>query len=85
MHDSILVMFIFHYTNLLNLFQAQHVINYNFPMFESDYIHRAGRVGRVGSMNKGFVLSFVSQKWEVDLLWKLEVSYLFEMSCFKGM
>ena len=25
-----------------------HVINYDFPLNPSDYIHRAGRVGRVG-------------------------------------
>ena len=56
------------------MFQAKHVINYDFPHFISDYIHRAGRIGRVGSSGTGFVLSCVSYKWDVDLLWKIEVS-----------
>ena len=42
----------------------------------SDYIHRAGRVGRVGSHNPGQVTSYVTYKWEVDLLWHIEVSIL---------
>ena len=55
--------------------QARHVVNYDFPDFMSDYIHRIGRVGRVGSLGASFALSFVSKKWEVELLWKIEVSY----------
>ena len=39
----------------------------------SDYIHRVGRVGRVGSRKTGSVISFISHVWEVDLLWKIEV------------
>ena len=39
----------------------------------SDYIHRVGRVGRVGSDVPGLVISFIQQKWEVNLLWKIEV------------
>ena len=48
------------------------MINYEFPEFISDYIHRVGRVGRVGS-SPGFVLNFVTYKWDVELLWKIEV------------
>ena len=40
----------------------------------SDYIHRAGRVGRVGSKHMGHVTSLVTYAWDVDLLWKIEVS-----------
>ncbi|CDQ86999.1 unnamed protein product, partial [Oncorhynchus mykiss] len=36
------------------------VVNYDFPESHTDYIHRAGRVGRVGSMEDGEVLSFVT-------------------------
>ncbi|XP_076464397.1 putative ATP-dependent RNA helicase DDX28 [Babylonia areolata] len=50
------------------------VINYDFPQFVSDYIHRAGRVGRVGSQHRGQVTSFVAHKWEVDILWQIEIA-----------
>ncbi|KAK2150928.1 hypothetical protein LSH36_382g03018 [Paralvinella palmiformis] len=50
------------------------VINYDFPVHMSDYIHRVGRVGRVGSDVPGLVISFIQQKWEVNLLWKIEVA-----------
>jgi len=53
--------------------QAVHVINFDFPAFVSDYIHRIGRVGRVGSPGTCFALSFISYKWDVELLWKIEV------------
>jgi len=53
--------------------QARHVVNYEFPGFMSDYIHRVGRVGRVGSLGASFALSYISQKWDVELLWKIEV------------
>ena len=40
----------------------------------SDYIHRIGRVGRVGSLGASFALSYICKKWDVELLWKIEVS-----------
>ena len=55
-------------------FQVNHVINFDFPPYMSDYIHRAGRVGRVGSLTVGEVTSFVVHPWDVDLVWKIEVS-----------
>ena len=42
----------------------------------SDYIPRVGRVGRVGSDGSGIVHNYISQRWEVELLWKIEVSTL---------
>ncbi|ELU12902.1 hypothetical protein CAPTEDRAFT_112901 [Capitella teleta] len=57
----------------LDTIHAHHVINFDFPNFVSDYIHRVGRVGRVASTQSGFALSFVSAKWEVECLWKIEV------------
>lgn len=53
---------------------VQQVINYDFPLFMSDYIHRAGRVGRVGSNHDCHVTSFVTNPWDVDLLWKIEIA-----------
>ena len=54
--------------------QVQHVVNFDFPPFMSDYIHRAGRVGRVGSQGSGHVTNFVVHKWDVELVNKIEVS-----------
>ena len=48
-------------------------MNYDFSDFVSDYIHRCGRVGRVGSQGHGKVTSFISSNWEVELLWQIEV------------
>ena len=42
----------------------------------ADYVHRAGRVGRVGCKGTGQVLNFVQTKWDVELLWAIEVSEL---------
>lgn len=54
--------------------RATQVINFDFPNAVSDYIHRAGRVGRVGSAKNCKVISFVTHKWEVNLLWNIEIA-----------
>ncbi|KAK6182289.1 hypothetical protein SNE40_010004 [Patella caerulea] len=58
----------------LDTTMVEHIINFDFPLFMSDYIHRVGRVGRVGAPNSGHVTSLISQKWDVDLLWKIEIA-----------
>nr|XP_006817035.1 PREDICTED: probable ATP-dependent RNA helicase DDX28-like [Saccoglossus kowalevskii] len=58
----------------LDTIRAQHVINFDFPHGMSDYIHRAGRVGRVGSQTSGHVTSLIVHKWDVDLVHKIERS-----------
>lgn len=50
------------------------VFNYDFPESHTDYIHRAGRVGRVGSVEDGEVLSFVTHPWDVELVQKIETA-----------
>lgn len=50
------------------------VINYDFPPTLQDYIHRAGRVGRVGSEVPGSVISFVTHPWDVSLVQKIELA-----------
>ncbi|XP_078524777.1 putative ATP-dependent RNA helicase DDX28 [Lissotriton helveticus] len=50
------------------------VINYDFPPTLHDYIHRTGRVGRVGSKHLGVVVSFVTHKWDVELVQKIETA-----------
>ncbi|XP_069596307.1 probable ATP-dependent RNA helicase DDX28 [Ranitomeya imitator] len=50
------------------------VINYDFPPTLEDYLHRTGRVGRIGSESKGIVVSFVTHKWDVELVQKIETA-----------
>lgn len=50
------------------------VINYDFPLTLQDYIHRAGRVGRVGSEVPGTIISFVTHPWDVSLVQKIELA-----------
>ncbi|NWY01739.1 DDX28 helicase, partial [Nothoprocta ornata] len=50
------------------------VVNYDFPGSLQDYLHRAGRVGRVSSKGPGAVVSFVTYRWEVDLVRKIETA-----------
>ncbi|XP_068117272.1 probable ATP-dependent RNA helicase DDX28 [Hyperolius riggenbachi] len=50
------------------------VINYDFPRSLEDYLHRAGRVGRVGSETPGSVISFVAHPWDVELVQKIETA-----------
>lgn len=44
----------------IDILTITHVINFDLPNTLEDYIHRIGRTGRAG--NKGFALSFFSQK-----------------------
>lgn len=46
-----------------------HVVNYDIPKYEKDYVHRIGRTGRLGK--KGKAITFVSRD-EVEFLEKIE-------------
>uniref|UniRef100_A0A8C3PT14 RNA helicase n=1 Tax=Calidris pygmaea TaxID=425635 RepID=A0A8C3PT14_9CHAR len=48
----------------LDTSSVQLVVNYDFPDTLQDYLHRAGRVGRVGSKVPGAVVSFVTHRWD---------------------
>uniref|UniRef100_K7EZB4 DEAD-box helicase 28 n=2 Tax=Pelodiscus sinensis TaxID=13735 RepID=K7EZB4_PELSI len=50
------------------------IVNYDFPSTLQDYLHRVGRVGRVGSKVPGTVVSFVTYRWDVDLVRKIETA-----------
>ncbi|KAM5138474.1 putative ATP-dependent RNA helicase DDX28 [Mantella aurantiaca] len=50
------------------------VVNFDFPLTIEDYLHRAGRVGRVGSISQGNVLSFVTHAWDVELVQTIETA-----------
>ncbi|KAH9500099.1 putative ATP-dependent RNA helicase ddx28 [Bulinus truncatus] len=58
----------------LDTINVHHVINYDCPTFLSDYIHRVGRVGRVGTTVAGQVTTFVTYKWDVEMVWKIEIA-----------
>ncbi|KAM6252826.1 putative ATP-dependent RNA helicase DDX28 [Porphyrio hochstetteri] len=53
---------------------VQLVVNYDFPDTLQDYLHRVGRVGRVGSKTPGAAVSFVTHRWDVDLVRKIETA-----------
>ncbi|XP_015729361.1 probable ATP-dependent RNA helicase DDX28 [Coturnix japonica] len=58
----------------LDTSSVQLVVNYDFPNTLQDYLHRVGRVGRVGSKMPGAVVSFVTHRWDVDLVRKIETA-----------
>lgn len=58
----------------LNTTRARHVINFDFPMHSADYIHRCGRVGRLGSQANCYVTNFISSLSEIDLVKQIEYS-----------
>ncbi|XP_026793176.3 probable ATP-dependent RNA helicase DDX28 [Pangasianodon hypophthalmus] len=60
------------------------VVNYDFPESHTDYIHRAGRVGRAGAAGGGHVLSFVTHVWDVELVQSIETAARRRM-CLPGM
>lgn len=60
------------------------VVNYDCPESHTDYIHRAGRVGRAGGPTDVEVLSFVCHPWDVELVQKIETAAR-RRSCLPGM
>lgn len=58
----------------INTIRARHVINFDFPMFIADYIHRCGRIGRLGGVDHGVVTNFISSLAELNLVRKIEMS-----------
>ncbi|XP_078452023.1 putative ATP-dependent RNA helicase DDX28 [Lampetra planeri] len=58
----------------LDTVRVETVINYDFPTCLSDYLHRVGRVGRVGSLVRGSVVNIVTHPWDVELVQKIEIA-----------
>jgi superfamily II DNA/RNA helicase len=54
--------------------QVRHVINYDCPHYVSDYIHRSGRTGRIGTHGDCLVSTLVSFKPDVRMLQDLEMA-----------
>jgi len=58
----------------LNTVRARHIINFDFPLHVSDYIHRCGRIGRLGSDANCYITNFISSLRELDLVREIEMS-----------
>jgi len=54
--------------------KTTHVINYDFPSNMSDYLHRVGRVGRVGQSEAGKVTNLVCGQTSIAVVQELELS-----------
>jgi len=58
----------------LNTLNVHHVVNYDFPSNAADYLHRVGRVGRVGSKFNPKVTSLVCGQTSVKVVQDLELA-----------
>lgn len=58
----------------LDLRQISHVLNYDFPKYMADYLHRIGRTGRFGSPVGCRVTNFVAGVQEVKLVQAIEMA-----------
>lgn len=56
----------------LDTTRARHIINFDFPLHISDYIHRCGRTGRVGSANDCHITNFITSQREIEVVQKIE-------------
>lgn len=54
---------------------VKHVLNYDFPLYAADYIHRIGRTGRLSSPELCKVTNFVVCPEEIKLVQQIEVRY----------
>lgn len=56
------------------ILQVNHVVSFDFPCSLSDYLHRVGRTGRVGSVaGKCRATTFMTHRRDVVLAWKVKV------------
>lgn len=56
----------------LDTTRARHVINFDFPLHVSDYIHRCGRIGRINHFERCVVTNFISSRREIDPVQQIE-------------
>ncbi|KAI4463300.1 rna helicase [Holotrichia oblita] len=56
----------------LDTTQVKHVLNYDFPLYASDYIHRIGRVGRLGSVMDCKITNFITGTRDIKLVQQIE-------------
>ncbi|XP_060529973.1 probable ATP-dependent RNA helicase DDX28 [Cylas formicarius] len=58
----------------LNTVQVKSVLNYDFPEFVADYIHRIGRVGRIGSARLCKATNLIWSKEDVKMVQDIELA-----------
>ena len=58
----------------LDLGRVNHVLNYDFPIYPAEYIHRIGRTGRLGGSLNCKVTNLICRPLEVNLVQQIEVS-----------
>lgn len=58
----------------LDTLRVRHIINYDFPLYTSDYIHRCGRTGRLGSADDCSITNFIAWPREIQLVQKIETA-----------
>lgn len=58
----------------LDTTRVQHIINYDFPLYTADYIHRCGRTGRIGSPEDCLVTNFIAWPREIKQVQRIETS-----------
>lgn len=58
----------------LNTIQVKHILNYDFPIYAADYLHRIGRVGRLGSPHDSKITNFICSEPEVNLVQQIELA-----------
>lgn len=61
--------------------QMEYVINFDFPLSVLDYLHRAGRTGRVGSRQGCQVVSLMTHRRDVRMAHSLKASELDTYAC----
>lgn len=58
----------------LDTIMVNHILNYDFPLDTSSYIHRCGRAGRVGTIGVSRVTNFISKPSEIVVVQKIEMA-----------
>jgi superfamily II DNA/RNA helicase len=58
--------------NYILYIKVSHVVNFEMPLFIADYLHRIGRVGRLGSVDGGIITNYVTKAYEADLVKNIE-------------
>nr|XP_034187706.1 probable ATP-dependent RNA helicase DDX28 isoform X1 [Osmia lignaria]XP_034187707.1 probable ATP-dependent RNA helicase DDX28 isoform X1 [Osmia lignaria] len=56
----------------LDTIMVNHILNYDFPLDTSVYVHRCGRTGRVGTRGECRVTNFISKPGEIAVVQKIE-------------
>ncbi|CAL7934685.1 unnamed protein product [Xylocopa violacea] len=58
----------------LDTIMVNHILNYDFPLDTSAYIHRCGRTGREGTVGDCRVTNFITRSSEVAVVQKIEMA-----------